>query len=59
MSAPQKISVFSRRSLLRLVAALPLLSVFGLAPRYAASDEFVEVGGWILKKSDLRRRDRP
>jgi hypothetical protein len=35
------------------------LSVFGLAPRYAASDEFVEVGGWILTKSDLRRKDRP
>ena len=23
------------------------------------SDEFIEVGGWILKKSDLRRKDRP
>ena len=59
MSAPQKASVFSRRSLLRLVAALPLFSVFGLAPRYAASDEFIEVGGWILKRSDLRRKNRP
>ena len=59
MSAPQKASVFSRRSLLRLVAALPLLSVFGFAPPHAVSDEFVEVGGWILKRSDLRRKDRP
>jgi hypothetical protein len=59
MSPPQKALVFSRRSLLRLAAALPLFSVFGLAPRTAASDEFIEVGGWILKKSDLRRKDRP
>jgi hypothetical protein len=57
MSAPQKASVFSRRSLLRLVAAIPLFSAFGLVP--AASDEFVEVDGWILKRSDLRRKDRP
>jgi hypothetical protein len=57
MSAPQKASIFSRRSLLRLVAAIPLFSVFGLVP--AASDEFVEVDGWILKRSDLRRKDRP
>jgi hypothetical protein len=58
MSPPQKAFVFSRRSLLKLVAALPLFSVLGLAPR-SASDEFVEVGGWILKRSDLRRKDRP
>jgi hypothetical protein len=59
MSVPQKASVFSRRSLLRLVAALPLFSIFGLAPRYPGSDEFIEVRGWILKRSDLRRKDRP
>ena len=57
MSAPQKASLFSRRSLLRLVAAIPLFSMFGLVP--AASEEFIEVDGWILKRSDLRRRDRP
>jgi hypothetical protein len=47
---------FSRRALIRLFAALPLLSIFGLSPRYTASDEFVEVDGWILKRSDLRRK---
>ena len=57
MSARHKASRFSRRSLLRLVAAIPFFSIFGLAP--AASDEFVEVDGWILKRSDLRRKDRP
>jgi hypothetical protein len=59
MPASQKPAVFSRRALLRLVTALPVLSVFGFTPRYAASDEFIEVGGWILKRSDLRRKDRP
>ena len=57
MSAPPKTSLFSRRSLLRLVAAVPLFSIFGLVP--AASDEFIEVDGWILKRSDLRRKVRP
>lgn len=57
MSAPQKPSLLSRRSLLRLVAAIPLFSIFGLAP--SASREFIEVDGWILKRSDLRRRRRP
>ena len=57
MPVSQKPAVFSRRALLRLVAALPVLSIFGFAPRTAASDEFVEVGGWILKRSDLRRKD--
>jgi hypothetical protein len=56
MSAPHKAALFTRRSLLRLVAAIPLFSIFGLTP--AASDEFVEVDGWILKRSDLRRKDR-
>lgn len=46
----------TRRTLVRIVSALPLLSVFGFAPRYAASDEFIEVNGWILKRSDLRPR---
>ena len=59
MSAPVKAPVISRRSLLRLLSALPLFSIFGLAAPYAAADEFVEVGGWILKKSDLRRKERP
>jgi hypothetical protein len=59
MSALEKASAFSRRSLLKLAAALPLLSVFGLAPHYAASDEFVEVDGWILKRSDLRKKVGP
>ena len=57
MSAPRKASLFSRRSLLRLAAAIPLFSIFGLTP--TASDEFVEVDGWILKRSDLRRKARP
>jgi hypothetical protein len=59
MPASQKSPSFSRRALLRLAAALPVISVFGLAPRHAASDEIVEIGGWILKRSDLRRKDRP
>ena len=50
--------LFNRRTLLRLLAAVPLASIFGLTSRYAASDEFVEVKGWILKRSDLRRKDR-
>ena len=54
MSRSQKPPVFSRRSLLRLVAALPLFSIFGFAKRYSASEEFVEVDGWILKRSDLK-----
>jgi len=49
--------LFSRRAALRLLAALPLLSTLSFVQRYAATDEFVEVGGWILKRSDLRRRD--
>lgn len=57
MARSQKPSLLSRRSLLRLVAALPLFSMFGFAKRYSASDEFVEVDGWILKRSDLRRKD--
>lgn len=57
MTASRKPVALSRRALLRLVAALPVFSIFGFAPRYAASDEFVEVGGWILKRSDLRRKD--
>ena len=58
MPASHKPPRFSRRALLRLVAALPIFSVFGFTPRTAASDEFIEVGGWILKRSDLRRKDR-
>ena len=58
MPASQKSSHFSRRALLKLAAALPVLSILGLAPRHA-SDEIVEVGGWILRRSDLRRKDRP
>lgn len=46
----------TRRTLVRLIGAIPFLSVFGFAPRYAASDEFIEVNGWILKRSDLRPR---
>ena len=57
MPVSQKPAAFSRRALLRLVAALPVFSIFGFAPPYAASDEFVEIGGWILKRSDLRRKD--
>ena len=56
MTASPKQSTFTRRAALRLLAALPLLSTFGFVQRYAASDEFVEVDGWILKRSDLRRR---
>jgi hypothetical protein len=56
MTASSKPSRFSRRAALRLLAALPLLSAFGFAQRYAAADDFVEIGGWILKRSDLRRR---
>jgi hypothetical protein len=52
-----KPSLFSRRAALRLLAALPLLSTFAFAQRYAAAAEFVEIDGWILKRSDLRRRD--
>jgi hypothetical protein len=59
MPASQKSSHFSRRALLKLAAALPVLSILGLAPRHAASDEIVEVGGWILRRSDLRRKGRP
>jgi hypothetical protein len=57
MTPSSKPSRFSRRAALRLLAALPLLSTFSFVQRYAATDEFVEVGGWILKRSDLRRRD--
>jgi hypothetical protein len=57
MTASPKPSRFSRRAALKLIAALPLLSTFSFVQRYAATDEFVEVGGWILKRSDLRRRD--
>lgn len=59
MPASQKSSSFSRRALLKLAAALPVLSIFGLAPRPDASDEIVEIGGWILRRSDLRRKERP
>jgi hypothetical protein len=57
MTVSSKPSRFSRRAALKLLAALPLLSTFSFVQRYAATDEFVEVGGWILKRSDLRRRD--
>ena len=57
VSASPKPSLFSRRTVLRLLAALPLLSTFGFVQRYAAADEFVEISGWILKRSDLRRKD--
>ena len=57
MTASPQPSLFSRRAALRLLAALPLLSTFAFARRHAAADEFVEVDGWILKRSDLRRRD--
>jgi len=56
MSLSRKPIQLSRRALLRIIAALPAVSVFGLSTRYAASDEFVEVNGWILKRSDLRPR---
>jgi len=56
MSSPRKRPSLSRRALLRLIAALPAISILGLSTRYAASDEFVEVNGWILKRSDLRPR---
>jgi hypothetical protein len=57
-ASPKRPSLFSRRALLKLAAALPVFSIFGFAPRHATSDEFVEIDGWILKRSDLRRRDR-
>jgi len=57
MTVPPKTPIFSRRAALRLFAALPLLSTFSFAQRYAAADEFVEIDGWILKRSDLRQRD--
>jgi len=56
MTVPPKSQLFSRRAALRLLAALPLLSTFSFV-RYAAADEFVEIDGWILKRSDLRKRD--
>jgi len=43
--------------LTRMIAALPLLSTFSFVQRSAAADEFVEIDGWILKRSDLRQRD--
>jgi hypothetical protein len=57
MTVPPKSPLFSRRAALRLLAALPLLSTFSFVQRYAATDEFVEIDGWILKRSDLRKRD--
>jgi hypothetical protein len=57
MTASPKPLLFSRRAALRLLAALPLLSTFSFVQRYAAADEFVEIDGWILKRSDLRQRD--
>jgi hypothetical protein len=57
MTASPKPPLFSRRAALRLLAALPLLSTFSFVQRYAAADEFVEIDGWILKRSDLRQRD--
>ena len=57
MTVSSKPPRFSRRATLRLLAALPLLSTFSFVQRYAVTDEFVEIGGWILKRSDLRRRD--
>jgi hypothetical protein len=56
MSSSRKPIHFSRRALFKIIAALPVVSIFGLSTRYAASDEFVEVNGWILKRSDLRPR---
>lgn len=56
MSTSRK-SPFSRRALLKFFAVLPAVSILGLSTRYAASDEFIEVNGWILKRSDLRSRN--
>jgi hypothetical protein len=57
MTGSPEPSLFSRRAALRLLAALPLLSTFAFARRYAEAGEFVEVDGWILRRSDLRRSD--
>jgi hypothetical protein len=51
-------SLFSRRAVLKLLTALPVFSAFGLSTHTSAADEFVEVDGWILKRSDLDRGAR-
>jgi hypothetical protein len=56
MTASPGPSLFSRRAVVRLLAALPFLSAFGLSRRSAAAAEFIEIDGWILKLSDLRRK---
>lgn len=44
----------SRRSLIQALLALPALSLFKTFPAPAsASDDVVEVNGWIVRRSDL------
>jgi hypothetical protein len=40
----------------KFLATLPAIPALGLMTRYSAADEFVEINGWILKRSDLGRR---
>jgi hypothetical protein len=46
-----------RRGVLALLSALPALAAFPFTHRSVrlapGSDEIVEIGGWILKRSDL------
>jgi hypothetical protein len=58
MPRSSKPSLFSRRAVLKLLATLPVFSAFGLSPHTSVADEFVEINGWILKRSDLDRSAR-
>lgn len=50
-----------RRAILQALVAVPALSLFRALPsseapaeaRSIAGDEFVQLGGWILKRSDV------
>jgi len=56
MTASPKPPLFSRRAIAGFLAAIPLLCAFGLSRRSESADGFVEIDGWILKRTDLRRK---
>ena len=56
MTASPKPPLFSRRAVAGFLAAFPFLFALGLSRRSGPEDGFVEIDGWILKRSDLRRK---
>ena len=56
MTASPKPPLFSRRAVAGYFAVIPLLFAFGLSRHSEEADGFVEIDGWILKRSDLRRK---